>query len=188
MSYKVWLSYEEMYHALSVGVQRELDDVFDGKKHIRGGQTRSPWTLHIVGALGEKAVSLFMGIPWDGNIGDLKAPDAGPYQVRTATNHAYNLLVYPVHDAEKPDDSIFIAASSDYEVPQLVMIHGWQYTEFCRNDRFLRTAGSNWTGGPCYFVPQRLLRPMSELMHYHREGNMPPMDTGGGGREISYGG
>jgi len=147
------LTFSEMRIAVEVAAQRQCQNLRNGRHHRYGLSGEEGWTPHIEGACGEMAVAKYLGIYWSGSLGDLKAKDVGEFQVRTASNHDYRLIL---HEADK-DDGVFLLVTG--VAPEL-MLRGWIVARDGKKPE-------NWSdpkgGRPAFFVPQIALHPMTEF-------------------------
>lgn len=89
---QVTLSWNEVAMASDVGRRRQLSSLRQGltDKH---GFSGDGWGAHIEGALGEMAVAKCLGIYWDGSVNTFKANDLPGLQVRTRSQHTYDLII-----------------------------------------------------------------------------------------------
>lgn len=101
------LSGEECQLGASVGLQRHLQDLREGRQP-RFGDKEIMAIFNIVGAWGEQAAAKYVGCEWTGSLGDFKAQDAGPHQVRTSMRD-YGLNVYDWDESNGSLDRWFIA-------------------------------------------------------------------------------
>lgn len=111
--------------------------------------------LGIEGCYGEMAVAKALGIYWDGALGDYKAKDVGPYQVR-ATRHASGKLILHPRDE---DDDIFILVVINKK--PLIQIVGWIYASEGKQEKYW--ADPTRKNRHAFFVPQSDLHDMSTL-------------------------
>lgn len=103
----VTLSSEECHLGASVGLQRHLQDLREGRQP-RFGDKEIMAIFNIVGAWGEQVAAKYVGCEWTGSLGDFKAQDAGPHQVRTSMRD-YGLNVYDWDESNGSLDRWFIA-------------------------------------------------------------------------------
>jgi|ERR1700677_1913020 len=143
----------EMTIAAMVGVMRQVTNLRDGRKDAHGASLSGGWQIHIEGACSEYAVAKYLGLFWNGNLGNLKADDVGPFQVRS-TEHANGRLI--LHKGD-PGDRLYVLVTG--RCPSYVL-QGWISGADGQNEEY-------WTdpqgGRPAYFVPTKALRPMSEF-------------------------
>lgn len=151
---RVRLDWSEMEIAATVGKMRQMQALELNRAARYGASVENAWTLNMEGAAGEMAVAKALGIYWSGNIGNLGAADVGPMQVRTSSRSDGDLILHP----RDRDDAIFVLATG---LAPSFRIVGWLYAVTGKDDKYWRDPAG---GRPAYFVPQRLLRPMYEIM------------------------
>ncbi len=146
------LTWYEMLHGSRVGAMR-LVQVIDEKRSPMHGQKGYSWQNAIEGTLAELAVAKGLGLYWAGIVGDFKAPDVGPLQVRYTDRPTGHLLL---HDSDKDADlCVFVIGGfGKYKLVGWCQIGAVKRPEFWKDP-----TGSR----PCYFVPQSALSPMEEL-------------------------
>lgn len=150
----VTLTAPEIMQAGLVGLMRQCQNIKMGREHAHGFDGANEWQVHIEGACGELAVAKHLGKFWCGNIGDLKADDVGPLQVRTAAQDHYRLIL---HESD-PDDKNFVLVTGRCPAYRL---RGWIR---CVDGKLSKYWEDPATGRPAFFVPTRSLSPMNELM------------------------
>ena len=96
------LNAHEIEVACLVGVQRQIENIFNGAKPAYGAGTANDWQLAIEGCLGEMALAKKLGCYWDGK-GVKRAPDVGQVDVRTTPRENGRLILHP----DDPDDRFF---------------------------------------------------------------------------------
>lgn len=152
MAIKIKLNKSEMFQAALVGVMRQIDNLFVGRKDAYGAGKKNGWDMHIQGASGEMAFAKYRDKYWTGNLGDLKADDVGKTQVRT-TASSYKKLI--LHNRD-PDDRAFVLVAG---IAPSFEILGWIWGK----DGKKREYWADPVGGrPAYFVPKEVLREMPE--------------------------
>lgn len=154
----VILTWAETFDAAIIGVMRQVQNLRDGRSDKFGASPTNGWELHVQGACGEKAVAKHLGIYWSGNLGHLRADDVGLFQVRTRSNHDYELILHP----DDPDDRVWILVTG--VAPQFRIV-GWCYGHEGKNKAWWKDPAGN---RPAYFVPQQALRSMDELVKLFR--------------------
>jgi hypothetical protein len=153
------LTIPELKHANSVGKARNADNYRRGSRPAHGlipRSRREDVVRHVVGAMGEKAVSKYLAIPWTGDVGGMRyAGDVGGMEVRTTTCHTGRLPLHPTDLDERI--FIFVTKTLD-ETP--ARLHGWLYAHEGKLKRW-------WTdpqaGRFAFFVPRSHLRPAETL-------------------------
>jgi hypothetical protein len=154
MKHSVWLTQTEMMIAGYVGSGRNTQCLFRKYKPGHGSDNVNDWTKNIEGAGGEMAVAKFLGIYWLPVIGNLKADDAGPYQVRT--NCSRRLTDTALHEEDR-DDRYYIGVlcfAPRFDIIGFIKGGDGKKKEWWRD---------GLPGRPAFFVPSRVLRPMEEL-------------------------
>ena len=112
---------------------------------------------NFAGALGELAVAKHLGLFWSGGLATYKAPDVGGFQVRT--NHQpWGDLIVRAHD---PQNAAYILVTCDVMDARRYVLRGWLWGAEAQRPEYWRLGEK--TMPPAYFVPQAVLRSMSEL-------------------------
>lgn len=150
----VQLTAHNMFMAALVGVSRHVKDMARiGKagqdKRVRG------WQDDCDGACGEAAVAKWLGVFYDGALGDFAAKDAGHVQVRT-TPRASGCLIVRDHDA---DDDIYILVLS-HDAPNFILA-GWIRGCDAKQGEWRDAKGTDRPAA--FFVPQEALKVMDEF-------------------------
>lgn len=160
-SIDVSLTKRDMDSASRVGCWRYISAVLDGREDAFGLEKgANGWALHIEGACGELAVAKALNLFWDGSVNTFKqGGDVGDMQVRTRSEHHYELLVRP----GDRDDDIFILVTG---LAPRMRLRGWMFGGEAKQQQFLKTHGDR---KPAYFVPNAILRELKEL-----EPHLPP--------------
>jgi len=173
MDHLVVLTDEEKAFALDVVATTRSEQNKKAKtKQRRGAEKWDRKTLDNLGACGEQAVAKFLGMEWDGNLGDWTAPDVGPYEVRTRSRHSYDLPVMPETKDETKGDVPFILVTCEDVNLDYFQIRGWIYGHEAMRERYWRTpSGKTWEGGACWLVRPHELWSMDQ---FPREDNGKP--------------
>lgn len=150
---EVTLTWPEVMLGATVGIMRQVKNLKDGRQDRYGASVEDGWTLHIEGACGEQAVAKHLGMYWSGNLGNLKAADVGSLQVRTRSRHNYDLLLHRT-DADESAWVLVTGAAPRFS------LRGWCFGREGKDEKFWKDPAG---GRPAFFVPQSVLRPMSEL-------------------------
>lgn len=150
----IQLTSQEMLEAAGVGIQRMVQDLANGAQSKWGDSGKQLWQNHIEGALGEKSVAKYFGLPWDGNLGNYRAPDAGWLQVRTTWNLEYRLTLHP----EDKDIDTFVLVTGIYGK---YVLKGWLLGKDGKNLAYW--SDPTHGGRYAYFVPNTALRSVYEL-------------------------
>lgn len=163
------LNHDEWLHAADVGCERFIDGILKGRAPGHGSREAENrergegWFWDINGACGEKCVAKWLGVPWDGSFGKLRANDVGLLEVRTAPQHNHHLIL---HDTDR-DECLFIFVTG---VGPVWRIHGFiTGAKGKQRQWFHDTPCGNSTGRPAYWVKQRhLCRDIEKLkQRYH---------------------
>lgn len=151
----------EMWMASQYGAMRQVENIKKKRKDVFGASVNEGWQINIEGALGECAVAKAFDLFWNGNIGNLKAPDVGKAQVRT-THHVRGRLI--LHKSPKDDPSDYFVLVTGLNGKYVIRggLHGYKgmRAEFWQDP--------SGKGRPAYFVPQDLLDDIettSQIMH-----------------------
>ena len=137
-----------------VGVERAVMDInYSGRYGINNA--KSGWQASLMGACGEVAVAKWLGVYYDGALGNFKAADVGEFQVRTNSWLNGDLILHP---ADKDDEKFILVLAHN---PPAYTIYGWAYGREGKKPEFYRQLVE---GRPkVYCPPQRILRPMDTL-------------------------
>lgn len=141
--------------AAMVGVARQHGAVEGGKSSF-GGPLRvdREYGIHVIGALGEMAAAKALGVYFDATVGTFKSrPDLEGIEVRTRTNHDWDLLV---RDNDDPE-AVFLLVTGD---TRAFKVWGWAYGHEAMQDRYVQTYGGR---RPAFFMPKADLHPLQEL-------------------------
>ena len=106
---------------------------------------------HKLGACGEKAVSLLLGIPWDEHLGIVTLSDVGHYEVRAIDQPNRSLILHK----EDKDAAIFILVvlHGEFGAWHSGELAGWLYGHEGKHQSYWRdpTGENRWA----FFVPNR---------------------------------
>lgn len=170
---RVNLTDEELFQAALIGVQIQTYNVRSdvAAKHRHGSNPGYAWQYSIMGAIGEKAVSKYLGVYWSGNVGNYGAKDVAGYQVRATTLGArWGMILHPqVRPGGKGDHDadVFIAAHIDTSTYKTVHLLGWCYGRQGKRQSFWRDDTTivkpPRKGGDAFFVPRDILQSMHTL-------------------------
>lgn len=171
---RVYLSKPDVEHVVRVAYQRQR--FAEGAGLRSGDRAHSEIDCHVIGAMGEMAVSRLLGVTWRPNVGELHRPDieAGghPVEVRTRVlGGTGEDLAFIAKD--KPNvGSIFVLAHVRYQSPRclahMVDVIGWCYGREGMRRRYWRDLARYRPHGVC-FVPRRDLHTVEELLEMTRE-------------------
>ena len=144
------LTETEIEIAAIVAAKRQASNLFKRRPDAHGARCEQGWSLHIEGACGEMAVAKWCGKYWNGAIGEMKADDVGKLQVRTRSNHTFDLIVH----RDDPDKRAFVLVTG--LAPNFIL-RGWIWGHEAKRDEWWKDPAG---GRPAFFVPQSALRPM----------------------------
>jgi len=146
---KIELNRFEMEMACIVGVQRQLENLFEGANPAFGAGTANDWQLALEGCLGEMALAKKLGCYWEGK-GVKRAPDVGQVDVRTSWHESGRLILHPTDD----DDRFFCLLTG---VNGSYTYRGGIFAREGKRDEYWQDPQrkNRWA----YFVPQDVLRP-----------------------------
>jgi hypothetical protein len=148
----VCLTQSELLLGATIGAQRQIEALCQGRPDKHGFNGDDAWTVHIEGACGELAVAKVLDRYWAGTVNTFKlGGDVGQLQVRTRSKNHYDLLV---RDDDK-DDDIFVLVVG--RAPQYRVV-GWIRGKDAKCATFQQLYGSRPLA---YFVPQTVLTPFS---------------------------
>jgi hypothetical protein len=102
----VQLTPSEMVIAATVGSQRRISAILNGRRPNYGSPTANNWGIDIEAAGAELAVAKVFGLWWNALVKNpvLKYPDVGNLQVRHTLRTEGRLIVH----ATEPDDDVFV--------------------------------------------------------------------------------
>jgi len=152
----VTLTDYELVQAAMTGMLRQISAIKIGYEQDKVKPSGGFWQRHIEGACGEVAVAKAMGKYWGGSVNTFKAQgdlDGTGWEVRTRSDHAYNLIVRD----NDPDDRVFILVTGtapDYQV------RGWLKAADAKRQEWKKNYGGH---GFAYFVPNSELKSMGDL-------------------------
>lgn len=167
----VEMTWSEILHAGNWGFMMQVQNGKMGRHARYGGPNVetdciAALSAGVWGAVGEAAFAKWAGVYWNGNIGDLSARDVqgvgrAGVQVRTRPNglDGMHLLLHP---ADR-DEDVFVLIEAK---PPQFRLAGWIYARDGKNREFWSdrpNGGGRGTGRFCFWIPERILRPMSEL-------------------------
>lgn len=156
---EAFIDAEDRRHAKIIAHRRQSEAVAMGLEDAHGRGSENGLASHTLGAYGEVGTAKVLGRPWDATVNTFKrGGDVGDYQVRTRSNHDWDLLVR----ADDRDDDVFILATAVDErmSDSRIRVHGWLYGREAKRDEWVRTYGGR---PPAWFAPQSALRDLSSL-------------------------
>lgn len=104
---EIELTHDEWMNAAMRGCERQVDGLIKNRVSTQRGFIRQPtdgWFWNVNGAAGEACVAKWLGVPWDGCFGDLRASDVAFLEVRTTPGHDFPLRL----QHEDKDDRVYI--------------------------------------------------------------------------------
>lgn len=150
----VRLTWAELRAAAYLGIDRYVRNSANGRHNSYGLDTEA-WREHVLGAWGECVVAKVTDTYWLG--GDARpdggAADVGRLHVRTRGRADYDLLLWD-DDADAEPFVLVVPM----RLPCFRVI-GWCLAGDGKRSEYRRTDLRH----PAYFVPQSVLRPISEL-------------------------
>jgi hypothetical protein len=150
------LTRAEMGWAKQIAQHRQSESERKGLRDSHGFNGLNGIDLHLLGCVGELAVARMLNQEWDATVNTFKAPDqAGIVQVKTRSNHTYELLVRP----DDKDNEIFVLVTCEnfYNC----RIHGWLWGRDAKKDEWKQKHG----GRPAaWFAPHEALNPIDTLI------------------------
>lgn len=152
-SREVEFSWTELTLAVMAGVMRQVINLKLGRTDYYGAEREDPWSKHIRGACGEKAAAKFYNLYWPG-VGQLRAKDVGPLQVRT-TEPGKRLILHKTDD----DDDRFVLVCGEgarWEVMGWCFGHEGKRTEYWSDPQHT----NRWA----YFVPTHILHDAATVL------------------------
>lgn len=149
------LTQAECSLAARVGSARQISALFKGLRDAPAFKPGDdPWRCHIEGAAGELAVCKAMNWYWSASVDTFKhGADAGIVQVRTRSQHDYDLIV------REDDDmlDLFVLVTG---VMPVYRIRGWIRAGDAMQLEWRKDYGGR---GAAWFVPAASLHSMDEL-------------------------
>jgi len=158
---EVRLTEEEQHEASRAAWQRHYSHRDRGRLDTKTRASDDGRLLDLRGALAEQAVAIALGVAWDGKFKPMRewelwrraGHDVSGIEVKS-TKGRNNCLILHKHSPSKLPAVLAIIESKD-----LVTLVGWCFTYEGQKDEYWRTD----IPSACYMVPQRDLKPMSEL-------------------------
>jgi hypothetical protein len=149
MTKVVTFTEEEIVECYIVGGKRQAYNLAHGKTP-RWGKNNDMWGRHVVGALGEKALSKATGLEWTGKpLGSNRLPDVGgKYQSRATTYASGPLLLYD-WDEDHADLRYYLAIIDCMKAT----IIGWMIGRAGMKDRWRSHDDACWKVPPGILLP-----------------------------------
>lgn len=160
-SYWVSLSSAEVAFAMEIGRARQR--MHDELDHADGKVLEDGQDVHMQGCLGELAVAKALGLPWDGKFFNdaewqawrLSGHDVSGLEVRSTRWRSGRLILH----RDDNDDLPFILVRAGENA--MFEIVGWYWARDGKREEWWQDVRRN---RPCFYVPNHLLRPMSDLL------------------------
>ena len=149
------LSWPEVMIGASVGTMRKVHAMKAGLGSA-DGHNQGDWNSEIDGACGELAVAKWLGLYWSGTVGETKAPDVGPYEVRTNGSRKYTDTI--LRPRKVHGDRVYIAVLGFLPVFEII---GWIYARDGMQPQWFRNGSPDRP--KAWFVPQTALLPLDML-------------------------
>ena len=157
----VELTMDELTDAVRVAVERNLQNIQNGRKHSYSAhdlpsRNAASWDNHINGAIGELCVAKALNRKWTGKPAVLYGAknDVEGVEVRTTTYASGSLIVHK----EDQDDAPYILVTG---YGRAWTLRGWLLGRDAKKEQWYRDANKNERHA--YFVPQAYLHGMDTL-------------------------
>ena len=151
---EVSLSFPELLLAAQVGTFRQVSNTFNKRKPGNNHPDDLPYYDHFLGAIGEYVVAKWLGIFWSGSIGNMRAADVGPYEVKLRSKHYYDLVLQRHNSA----DALYILVTG--LGPEFI-IQGGLWGHDGKQDNYWGEKGTK--GRPAFWIPQEDLMTPSQI-------------------------
>lgn len=154
---RITLAKHEIRMAVYVGVERALIALFRNSTgfNVAKNPNHTRWAYDIEAAAAEYAAAKGLGLLWDGSYNTFKQADIGKkIQVRHTKESGNCLIIRP--DDKK--DEIFVLVIGS--IPNFYIMGGIVGGN-AMHEKYLREYNN---GPPAYFVPQKDLKPVSEII------------------------
>ena len=151
------LGWGDLLLAAQVGVHRQVCGLALGRQHTYGARDDGDqWRRHIQGACGELVVARLLGVEWTGARATCQSggTDVGGLEVRTLTDHAWDLIVR----AKDPDDALVVLVTGEAPV---FRVQGFTQAGWARRTYRPQVLASGRPG--VTLVPQADLWPMRSM-------------------------
>ena len=157
----ITLTRDQWITAALVGLQRQITAITNGQVPRSTYGARQIYDASVLGAVGEFAVSEVLDVRWNMRTdkpdygGDL----ADGVEVRARADHRYDLIVNPDDRNDRP----YVLVTG---VGPRLCVRGWMFGADAKQPQWWRQVSDL---PPSYFVPQRQLHRISELITYIRD-------------------
>jgi len=140
---RITLADYELENAAFVGMRRQASARIN-QRVARGGMSEQDgWGNHVEGACGEYAAARFLNVCWTGSVGTFGEDLKPNIEVKTRSNHSYDLLIRNNEDLDK----IFILVTGT--APHF-WVRGWAVGKHVVSDKWIKYYG-NRPGA--WFIP-----------------------------------
>jgi hypothetical protein len=153
------LTWSEYLYASRIGGERNIVGRENHRFNRYGAHDPHPelgWSRNAEGSGGEMAGCKLLGFFYNGNPGNFRARDAGPFQIRQSIPDDADLRLTKKDD----DDHIHILVTG--AGPTYTM-RGWAFGYEGKKRTLWRDGAKDW---PAYWLKQSLLRPMNTIRRY----------------------
>ena len=140
----VVLTESEIIIVGSVCVQRYAQNLTNGKREMYGAEDYRGFQYMVDGAFGEMAVAKWLGLYWNGAIGNLTAADVGNIQVRATRSNPPELILHP----RDKDEDVFVLVGLERNQ---ALIFGWCLGFEGKDECYWEDRHGK--GRPAYFIP-----------------------------------
>jgi hypothetical protein len=147
------LTWPELMQAALVGIMRHVHNLRGRRRDAYGAERGDGWGNHIEGAAGELAVAKQRRAYWAGE-GVFRGDDVPGLQVRTRSEHRYELIVRP----DDCDAAIFVLVTG--RAPHFD-VRGWITGAEAKQPEFWKAIANDRPAA--YFVPATRLHKWSTL-------------------------
>jgi hypothetical protein len=145
---EIHLNWSQMAIAMAVAGMRNIANVLRDKKSVHGEEEEGSWQRYVEGCFSEIALARYLGMYWDGKVGDPTPGDVGDNECRV-TNRPNGRVI--VHDTD-PDDArvyLLIGLNGKYKIV------GWMLCKDAKRPEWWKDpTGLN---RHAYFAPQSAL-------------------------------
>lgn len=160
----VRLSYAELIEAGLTATLRDVDNLkkgVSGRYGAPGVGEEGADKINILGVQAEKAVAKALNLYWSGSVGNHAARDVGGLiDVRARSEDWHDLPIHP----KDVDDVPYVHVFNDAPCFRLV---GWIFAAEGKKPGYWGDPSRK--NRPAFWVPQIVLRPMSDLVEWVRE-------------------
>jgi hypothetical protein len=158
---EVRLTFSEVASAMQVGGMRHLSCLFKGWKDKHGADSMNGWQLHVEGACGEVAAAKALNMYWPATVNTFDCADLGErIQIKTRSNPDFDLIVRQ----RDSDHHYFVLVTG---VCPVYNVCGFLLGAEAKQEKWIKDYGNR--KAPAYFVPQKALKPISDLAVLLRE-------------------